>query len=72
MSLGTGIMERKSKKVFVELSVYEARRGDRGRWCHEQGGRRVTNSVTRRGLLLANTLVTHKRVKSLGLNILSD
>lgn len=30
MSLGTGIMERKSKKVFVELSVYEARRGTVG------------------------------------------
>lgn len=30
MSLGSGIMERKSKKVFVKLSVYEARRGTVG------------------------------------------
>ena len=37
-----------------------------------RSGKRVTNSVTRRGLRLANTIATHKWVKSLGLNILSD
>lgn len=49
-------------------------RPEGGPWegMSQERGRRVTNSVTRRGLWLANTLATHKWVKSLGLNILSD
>lgn len=57
--------------MLVKLSIYEARRGTMGADV-TRSGKRVTNSVTRRGLWLANTIATHKWVKSLGLNILSD
>ena len=43
MSLGSGIMERKSKEVFVKLLIYEARRGTVGGGVTSRGvgGQRI-------------------------------